>query len=195
MEANKIFRQAVIDRLASPEQLDSLMKVTNPQGWLALLACAVLVGTALVWGVVGRVPTKVEASGILLYSGGLADIVALGQGQISALEVEVGDMLTKGQVIAEVAQPELAEQIKASKALLAELKANYERAKTQGGRDVDLRLQASADERKNLESAAAAADARTRELRDRLDSQQRLFDKGLVTKDTIEGTRESLRSS
>jgi len=195
MEANKIFRQAVIDRLASPEQLDSLMKVTNPQGWLALLACAVLVGTALVWGVVGRVPTKVEASGILLYSGGLADIVALGQGQISALEVEVGDMLTKGQVIAEVAQPELAEQIKASKALLAELKANYERAKTQGGRDVDLRLQASADERKNLESAAAAADARTRELRDRLDSQQRLFDKGLVTKDTIEGTSESLRSS
>jgi len=192
MEANKIFRQAVIDRLASPEQLDSLMKVTNPQGWLALLACAVLVGTALVWGVVGRVPTKVEASGILLYSGGLADIVALGQGQISALEVEVGDMLTKGQVIAEVAQPELAEQIKAS---MAQLKANYERAKTQGGRDVDLRLQASADERKNLESAAAAADARTRELRDRLDSQQRLFDKGLVTKDTIEGTRESLRSS
>ena len=46
----------------------------------------------------------------LLYSGGLADIVALGQGQISALEVEVGDTIHKGQVIAEVAQPELAEQ-------------------------------------------------------------------------------------
>jgi HlyD family secretion protein len=195
MEANKVFRQAVIDRLASPEQLHTLMQVTEAQGWLALLGCAALLATAVVWGVVGRVPTKVEASGILLYSGGLADVVGLGQGQISALEVEVGDAVTKGQVIAEVAQPDLAEQIKATRSRLEELKANLERTKAQGGRDVSLRAQASAEQRKNLESAAAAADARTKELRDRLDSQQRLYDKGLITKDALESTRESLRSS
>ena len=43
---NKIFRQALIDRLASPEQLDSLMQVTDPLGWLALLGCAGLLVTA-----------------------------------------------------------------------------------------------------------------------------------------------------
>ena len=134
---DKVFRQAVLDRLASPDQLNSLMQVTNAQGWLALLGCAILLATAVVWGFLGRVPTKVEASGILLYSGGLADVVALGQGQISALEVDVGDVVTTGQVIAEVAQPELAEQIKAAKAHVAELKANWERAKAQGGRDVN----------------------------------------------------------
>ena len=171
------------------------MQVTDAKGWLALLGCGVLLATAVVWGILGRIPTKVEASGILLYSGGLADIVALGQGQISALEVEVGDTINKGQVIAEVAQPELAEQIKAHKARLEELKSNYERAKVQGGRDVGLRMQASAEERKSLESAATGAEARTRELRDRLDSQQRLFEKGLVTKETLDGTRESLRSA
>ena len=195
MPDNKVFRQAVLDRLASPEQLHTLMQVTDPKGWLALLGCGVLIATAVVWGILGRIPTKVEASGILLYSGGLADIVALGQGQISALEVEVGDTINKGQVIAEVAQPELAEQIKAHKARLEELKTNYERAKVQGGRDVGLRMQASNEERKSLESAAAGAEARTKELRDRLDSQQRLFEKGLVTKETLDGTRESLRSA
>jgi HlyD family secretion protein len=195
MEANKVFRQAVIDRLDSPERLHTLMQVTDAKGWLALLGCGALLAAAVTWGVLGRVPTKVEASGILLYSGGLADIVALGQGQISALEVEVGDTVTKGQVVAEVAQPDLAEQIKAAKSRLSELTANYERAKSQGGRDVSLRMQASAEERKNLENAALAAQARTRELRERLDSQQRLYDKGLVTKDVIEGTRDALRSS
>ena len=194
-QGNKVFRQAVLDRLASPEQLHTLMQVTDAKGWLALLGCGVLLATAVVWGILGRIPTKVEASGILLYSGGLADIVALGQGQISALEVEVGDTINKGQVIAEVAQPELAEQIKAFKARLEELKTNYERAKVQGGRDVGLRMQASAEERKSLESAASGAEARTHELRDRLDSQQRLFEKGLVTKETLDGTRESLRSA
>ena len=83
MQDNKVFRQAVLDRLASPEQLHTLMQVTDAKGWLALLGCGVLLATAVVWGVLGRIPTKVEASGILLYSGGLADIVALGQGQIS----------------------------------------------------------------------------------------------------------------
>jgi HlyD family secretion protein len=192
---DKVFRQAVLDRLASPDQLNSLMQVTNAQGWLALLGCAILLATAVVWGFLGRVPTKVEASGILLYSGGLADVVALGQGQISALEVDVGDVVTTGQVIAEVAQPELAEQIKAAKAHVAELKANWERAKAQGGRDVSLRMQATSDERKQLEAVAAAAAARTHELQDRLDTQQRLFDKGLLSKEALESTRESLRSS
>ncbi len=133
-EANKVFRQAVLDRLASPEQLNSLMQVTNAQGWLALTGCAVLLAVALVWGFLGRVPTKVEASGILLYGGGLADVVALGQGQISALEVEVGDVVSSGEVIAEVAQPDLAEQIKGAKSRLTELKSNWERAKVRGAR-------------------------------------------------------------
>jgi HlyD family secretion protein len=195
MQDSKVFREAVLHRLASPDQLHTLMQVTDPQGWLALVACALVVATAAAWGFLGRVPTKVEASGIFLYTGGLADIVALGQGQISALEVEVGDAVTKGQVVAEIAQPELAEQIKAAKARLEELKANYERAKAQGGRDVSLRLLASEEQRKNLASAAAAADARTRELRDRLESQDRLLEKGLITKETVESTREALRSS
>src|SRR5262249_40923772 len=116
MKGSRVFRQAVLDRLASPEQLHTLMQVTDAKGWVALLGCFLLLAAAAVWGIFGRIPTKVEASGILLFSGGLADVVALGSGQISALEVEVGDAVSKGQVIAEVAQPELAEQIRALKA-------------------------------------------------------------------------------
>jgi HlyD family secretion protein len=195
MEGDKVFRQAVLDRLASPEQLDSLMQVTDPRGWLALLGCAGIIVTALVWGFAGRIPTKVEASGILLYSAGMADILALGQGQISSLQVEVGDVVSKGQLIAEVAQPELAEEIKTTKARFEELKASLERDKAQAGRDVDLRKQASEEERRNLGSAAGAAAASTKELNDRLASQQRLYDKGLITKDVVDSTREALRAA
>jgi HlyD family secretion protein len=97
---NKIFRQAALDRLASPEQLHTLMRVTDAKGWLALLGCAVILATAIVWGIRGNVPTKLQASGILIHSGGLADVVAVGSGQITALEVDVGDIVTKGQAIA-----------------------------------------------------------------------------------------------
>ena len=39
---DRIFRQAALDRLSSPEQLDQLMQVTTPKSWMALVAFIVL---------------------------------------------------------------------------------------------------------------------------------------------------------
>lgn len=194
-QGNKVFRQAVLDRLASPEQLHTLMKVTDAKGWLALLGCGLMLATAIGWGIVGRIPTKLEASGILIYSGGLADVVSMGAGQITSLEVDVGDVIKKGQVIAQVAQPELLEQIAGSRARVSELMANLEKAKKAGGRDVSLRMAATGQAHQNLQLAINANEQRTQELRDRLEKQTRLFEKGLVTGDALESTREQLRSA
>jgi HlyD family secretion protein len=195
VQGNKVFRQAVLDRLASPEQLHTLMQVTDAKGWVALLGCGLLLATAVVWGFLGRVPTKVEASGMLLHSGGLADVVAMASGQISALEIEVGDYVKKGQVIAQVSQPELKEQISGLEDRLAELKANYTRAKAAGSRDVGLRMQASSQERQNMDASIAANEQRARELEEKLVTQARLLEKGLVTNEAIQATRDELRST
>src|SRR5512139_3537136 len=136
MQENRVFRQAVLDRLASPEQLHTVMHVTDAKGWLALLGCGILVVTALVWGVLGKVPTKVESSGILLHHGGLADVVAVGSGQLIALEVDVGDFVKKGQEVAVIAQPELKGELTSLEARLVELKAAHEKAKAASSLDV-----------------------------------------------------------
>ena len=195
MQGNKVFRQAVLDRLASPEQLHTLMRVTDAKGWLALVGCALLLGTAVVWGFRGNIPTKLQASGILIYSGGLADVVAIGVGQITSLEVDVGDVVKKGQVIAQVAQPELKEQILGLRARVSELRQNYEKAKRSGGRDVSLRMAATGQAQENLTLAVQAQEQRTKELEDRLEKQTRLHEKGLVTSDAIEATRDALRTA
>jgi HlyD family secretion protein len=192
MEKNKVFRQAVLDRLASPEQLHTLMQVTDAKGWLALVGLWLLLATAVVWGIFGRVPSKVEASGILIHSGGLADVVAVGAGQVSVLKVEVGDYVKKGQLIAQVAQPELTEQIASLEARLFELRAHHEKTKLAGTRDVSLRQQAQAEERKNLQAAIRANEARANDLRERLEAQTRLYEKGLVTNEAIQATRDAL---
>jgi HlyD family secretion protein len=118
---SKIFRQEVLDRLSSPEQLNLLMRVTDGKGWLALLACGLILGTALVWGVFGRVPTKVPGSGILLPLGGLAGLVAVADGQVTTLEVKPGAQVTRGQMVARVAQPDLVNQIDGLRKQLHEL--------------------------------------------------------------------------
>ena len=61
MSNNSIFRQKSLDRISSPEELNSYMKVANPSVWIILLAVILLLAGAIVWGIVGRIETKVPA--------------------------------------------------------------------------------------------------------------------------------------
>jgi HlyD family secretion protein len=195
MPDSSIFRKAALDRLASPEQLNTLMKVTDVKGWLALLGCGVLLTSALAWGLFGSVPTKVQASGILIHSAGLADVVGLGAGQVTSIEVDVGDYVHTGQVIAHLAQPELSEQISGLQAQLRELQLGYQKSKALGTQDVRLRSVASAQQQSTLSSTIASTAQRKHELEERLEAQKRLYEKGLVTKETLLTTQEALRTA
>jgi multidrug resistance efflux pump len=137
MKQNKLFRKAALDRLSSPEQLDTLMRVTDAKGWLALVGCSLIIATAIVWGIMGSVRTKVDANGILLGGGGLIELSAQGDGDLISIDVAAGDVVKKDQVIAKIAQPALTQQIESQKRRLAELNQDAEHEKlnvTQSGR-------------------------------------------------------------
>jgi hypothetical protein len=99
-----IFRQISLERLSSPEQLDQLVRVTDPMSWLALLALSLVLVAAGVWGVFGSLPTQVTGQGILVSSGGIYDVVAPGAGQMTALLVHAGETVQRGQVVAEITE-------------------------------------------------------------------------------------------
>jgi hypothetical protein len=63
-----IFRQEAVEQASSVEQLDQLMQVINLRDWLPLASIGVLLLGALIWSIVGRIPTYVEAKGLLLNS-------------------------------------------------------------------------------------------------------------------------------
>jgi HlyD family secretion protein len=195
MAEGDLYRQAALDRLASPEQLHTLMKVTDAKGWLGLLGCGVLLASALAWGVLGSVPTKLQASGILIHSAGLADVVGLGAGQVTSIDVDAGDFVRKGQVIAHLGQPEIEQELAGLRARLTELQLGYETSKQLESQDVRLRAAATAQEQSTLKSTIAATEQRKHELEEKLASQQRLYEKGLVTKEALLGTQEALRTA
>lgn len=57
----KIFRQKNLDRISSPEELNSYLRVSSVGVWVVLLAVIVLLAGILVWAGVGTLNTKVEA--------------------------------------------------------------------------------------------------------------------------------------
>ena len=79
-----VLRKAAIERASSPEQLDLMMQVTSPIGWLAVLAMAGLLGLAVVWSVVGSIPDLVESRGVLMRGERLFEIQAPMGGTLQA---------------------------------------------------------------------------------------------------------------
>lgn len=122
---NNIYRKVSIERLSSPEQLDILMKVTSPKGWLALLALGLLLISAISWGFFGTMSTKIETEGVLIRPGGLQTIYASTSGLITDLRVVENEYVNKGNVIARVEQPQLLQQLEQLTDQLAAAEAAY----------------------------------------------------------------------
>ena len=57
----KLFRKQSLDRVSSPEQLDSYIRVSNPGVWMLLAAIIVLLIGVCVWGFLGRLDTTLPA--------------------------------------------------------------------------------------------------------------------------------------
>lgn len=102
-----VYREAAVERLSSPEELDELLSVTRTRGWLILGATSVLLVAVLVWGVVGTVTSTVQAEGVLMRRGGVSELRAESEGRIE-LHAAVGEVVAVDQSIATIHPPKSA---------------------------------------------------------------------------------------
>lgn len=166
-QAQKMFRKSALEKLSSPERLDTLMEVTSPAGWLALLSLSVIIALVALWSVIGSVSTKVEGSGILLRGASVLAVTSDTVGRVTELLVKPGDIVEQGQVVARLRQDDLELRIQNQRALLEDLVRQDSTLSTEG-------LEAS--------------------LREKIQSQQLLVQRGLLTRGQLMATQEQLAS-
>jgi HlyD family secretion protein len=95
-----LFRKAALDKVSSPDQLDVLMRVTSPLGWLALLTMVAIVAVVCVWSVVGSIADLVDAPGTLFRGERLYEVKATMTGSIVNMSIRPGASVAAGQTIA-----------------------------------------------------------------------------------------------
>ena len=98
----EIFRKKSLERVSSPEQLNDYIRVSNPSVWIILIAVIVLLAGVCVWGVFGRLETRLSAAAVA--EGG--EIVCyVRESEISrvetGMEVSAGGQTFSVQAIAE----------------------------------------------------------------------------------------------
>jgi len=123
MQSDGLFSSRALRKISSPEELDQLMHVTSPRGWIALLALIMLIGIAITWCFAGSIPVTVSGSGILMRSHGITEAICMGDGQITEMNFRLGEEVKKDQILVKIDQPELEKRMTIKKKQLALLTA------------------------------------------------------------------------
>ncbi len=190
-----MFRKAALAKLASPEQLDSLMQVTTSKAWMALVAALVVIASGLAWGLLGRTSERVRGAGILLTEGGIFAIEARGNGIVRDVLVGVGDDVREGQIVVRIRQQGVAQELQQQKALLADLRENARRSAQLVNRNREAELRSLAEDRTRLEKSTLTLRNQIEFLEGRLKAQTEAVDRGLITRDLRQATAQELEGA
>jgi multidrug efflux pump subunit AcrA (membrane-fusion protein) len=107
----EIFTEEALSRLRSPEQLDSLFRVTQPVTWMALFMLCVLAASVVLWSVYGVLSESVSAMGMIIDSAGVVNVYHDVGGKLSEVLVRPGMRVKKGDTVARLSQPSMINDI------------------------------------------------------------------------------------
>ncbi len=216
---NKMFRQASLERLSSPERLDQLMRVINPKSWIPLATLGVLGASALTWSIFGRIPVTVQGAGVLIYPSTVVPIQTKNSGQLVDLKVENGELVEKGDIIATFDDSDRQEELELAYAKLAQLegqKSKFEQVQKQRKKQesqaiaqqretLEQRLQILVDltptlkdkgisaiqrQRENLQQRQATLEGLRSTYQQRFETRQNLFERGAISEDNLLEARQ-----
>ena len=105
-EKNGIFSKEALDKLRSPEQLDTVLPITSPIGWMGLVAVAVMMVAVVIWSIFGSFTVKAEGVGMIMDSSGVSKVSSVAGGKIDKVYVHPGEKIKKGAMIAHIELPQ-----------------------------------------------------------------------------------------
>ena len=167
MTQQNMYRKEALEKVASPEQLDQLIRVASPKRWFSLFALGSLVAAGCAWSIFGRIPIIITGRGVLIYPSKVVTVQASKGGRILALNVQVGDLVKKGQVLATIDSSELSKQLQLEREKLAQLRLQDSSARSVQSQRYALEQEAVEQQRQTLQQSLQTVQSLTPVLREK----------------------------
>lgn len=185
------FRQQALEALHAPDQIDTLIQVVSPRAWIMLVSFYVLLVSLIVWGIFGSIPTRVEGKGILLVeNGSVYDAVAPpGGGQVADILVRPEQKIKKGDVVARLERPDLAEKLQLTKDYVEQLKHEQMKLSQTSKKELAMRHEKISQQTSTLERSLETEGKNLKDIETLLNLKEENFKKGILIWQDIENTR------
>ena len=175
-------RNPSLERLISPDRSDVLPSVNHPPRRLFVTGAALLAVLACAWLTMGVIDTRIKGRCILLSPQGMDNLTASVEGRIDGLSIRTGERVVEGQVLATLTRPEFAARQHKAQARLDELRLRQQAAEPLIERSQRLGRGAAASELATLAERLRTGAERQQLAQKRVQSQQALFEQGLITR-------------
>ncbi|OGV56282.1 MAG: NHLP bacteriocin system secretion protein [Lentisphaerae bacterium GWF2_44_16] len=190
--AKSLFRKKNLEKLNSPESLDSLLTITRPDGWLAVLIGGIIVIAALTWSIWGNIQMTIPGNGILIYRDGAMDVISIGAGQITDITVSPGSKVHANTVIARLALPELKKNIEDNILNCKDFEKQHSRLEKYYERNIAIEDKNAEEKRKNLEFKIESLQKHLDFLENYLLSLKKLEEHKIITHKEVEAIRNQV---
>ncbi len=180
--------------ILSPDEMGRLIRVTEPRVFLALGMGLLLIIGVVVWAIFGFIPSKVAGQGFLVPPGGVMDVVALGNGQITGIGLVQGQKVRQGQVVARLRMPDLENQKQSALTELTDARTWLQKRRDFFDRTVQVQEKNNADQIRYLGFRKKYLTEYFAFLKNHVKKMDTLRKSGSVTGKQLEETRTNMNS-
>lgn len=96
---DSVLRKVSQERLSNPEQIDQLMKIRSPSGWIIVASVLLLLIVGCGWLIFGKVPITMPCSGSIMPTKGLAEVQSPKSFVVEEVKVHSGVQVKKDEVL------------------------------------------------------------------------------------------------
>jgi HlyD family secretion protein len=155
-----------------------------------------LLVVAIIWGVVGRIPTRVSGEGILISNGDrVVDAVSAAAGRLASVSVALGDHVVKGQPVAQIVQTDIEQKHREAVAVLGEKQREHVVLSEKVQSELAIKSQNFAKMEDGLNQVIKATTQRVEFLTVDVRNLEDLLAKGYTTRKNLSDRREELTSA
>jgi multidrug resistance efflux pump len=188
----QLFREQALKHRLAAEEGRGLVRVSPPWTW-AILSC-VMVGlaAALVASAIGQVEVTSRGRGVVRPALGIRVLTSQMTGTVSHVAVRSGDRVEAGDTLLRIDSPNAQAQLLEADRQLAAVRTEYTSVASQQDRHFAEQVEhLRAREKRVLEQIASLRVSAGRQER-RLEADEQLLEKGLMSQLAVAETRESL---
>jgi len=187
VDKSNIFSGKALAKLRGPEDLDTMMKLTSPHAWAGLAVLGLIILIAVLWGILGSVPVRVQGLGAILNRDSkVYDVAAPAVGRVTSIDVKLNQVVPKGQRLAILSMPSRETQQQNELLTLNALKAQFQEQSSLFATNVENRRINTEAGIRALGAKISASQKRLTYLRELYATQKQELTKGYVTRQQVE---------
>jgi len=92
-----IFRQAPLEKMTSPDDLDEMLQMNTVSRWMILAAIFFVLAGFAVWLFLGSITQRIGGTGIIISSGWPRQVIMPQSGQVDSIFCQAGDTIHAGK--------------------------------------------------------------------------------------------------